>query len=287
MNWHESLPPAEAQVPCGTGSHTVRWTAGQLAIPAHPDGEAEAVLAALGGDRPLCVEVADTWAKHADDLDVLIMGPRSRSDKITSGWGDVRKAQAAVTLRSRSGPLRSGPAGPMTPQALAGLTHSRTAMLRLLALGPAFQFRLAGAVAAAWSAGASSAGDGDHGGRRPELAAALTGRLAPAVAEWLGIDPDSVTADPLERSCLPGWGTLETFGRGSASRLRASLPIGWLAWVWACGLAVVDGHLVVAVERPGWPRARVRALREPGATAVQLDVVATDDAPLPHWAISA
>jgi hypothetical protein len=68
------------------------------------------------------------------------------------------------------------------------------------------------------------------------------------------------------------------------ARVRAALPFCWLAWVWACGLAVVDGHLVVAVEQPGWPHARVRALREPGTTPVELDVVATDDAPLPHWA---
>jgi hypothetical protein len=149
----------------------------------------------------------------------------------------------------------------------------------LLALGPAFQFRLAAAVAAAWSPSS-----GHHAGRRPELAAALTGRLAPAVAEWLGIDPDWVTADPVERA--EAW-ALETFGGGAARRVRASLPFDWLAQVWACGLAVVDGHLVVAVEQPGWPHARVRALRDPGATLVELDVVAIDEAPLPHWAISA
>ena len=330
MNWYESLPPAEAQVPCGAGTHAVGWKAGQFAIPAHPDVEAEVVLAALGGDKPLCVEVAETWAKHADDLDVLMAGPRSRSDKVTSGWDDVRKIGAIVLGRPLGGfpgasPGGSGPggsgaggsgapgsagqgAGPGAtgsgapggasaravaggrgglmragmPEELARLVQSRTEMLRLLALGPAFQFRLAGTVAAAWS------GRGSHqAGRRPELAAALTGRLAPAVAEWLGIDPDSVTAAPLEGASPPGWGTLQTFGSGSGRRVRASLPVGWLASVWACGLAVVDGHLVVSVEQPGWPRVRVRALREPGGTPVQLDVVATDDAPLPHWAIPA
>ena len=167
----------------------------------------------------------------------------------------------------------------MQEEEVARLAQSRTEMLRLLALGPAFQFRLAAAVAAAWSPSS-----GHHAGRRPELAAALTGRLAPAVAEWLGIDPDWVTADPVERA--EAW-ALETFGGGAARRVRASLPFDWLAQVWACGLAVVDGHLVVAVEQPGWPHARVRALRDPGATLVELDVVAIDEAPLPHWAISA
>lgn len=273
MNWYQSLPPAEAQVPCGAGAHAVRWEAGQLAIPAHPDAEAENVLAALGAAKPRCVEVAQTWGKHADDLDVLMAGPRSRSDKVTCGWDDGGEHRAILLGRPR------GPMSAAESHELARLVPARTEMLGLLALGPAFQFRLAGSVAAAWSARG-----GHHAGRRPELAVALTGRLAPAVAEWLGIDPDLVTAVPLERAEAA---TLATFGSGAGTRVRAALPFGWLSWVWACGLAVVDGHLVVAVEQPGWPHARVRALREPGTTPVELDVVATDDAPLPHWAISA
>jgi hypothetical protein len=55
MTWFDSLPPAEATVPCGADAHTVRWTAGQLTLPAHPDAEAERVLGALGGDKPECV----------------------------------------------------------------------------------------------------------------------------------------------------------------------------------------------------------------------------------------
>jgi hypothetical protein len=64
------------------------------------------------------------------------------------------------------------------------------------------------------------------------------------------------------------------------------VPVSWLASVWACGLAVVDGHLVVAVEEPGWPRARVLALPSPGAPPVRLDVTGTDTVPIPHWRIS-
>jgi hypothetical protein len=64
--------------------------------------------------------------------------------------------------------------------------------------------------------------------------------------------------------------------------------VGWLASVWACGLALVGDHLVVAVEEPGWPRARVLALREPGAPPVSLDVTGTDDGAIPRWqAVSA
>jgi hypothetical protein len=162
------------------------------------------------------------------------------------------------------------------PENLMRRVQARIEVLHLLALGPAFQFRLAGTVAAAWADGLDAAG------RAPELTAALTGRLAPAIAQWQGMSPDLVLAAPLEPpSAL--WGDLEVTGSGPDQRVRVSLPVSWLASVWACGLAVVDGHLVVAVEEPGWPRARVLALAKPGADPVSLVVTGTDAGALPHW----
>jgi hypothetical protein len=35
--WFTCLPRCETQVPCGTGRHTVRWAAGALDLPSHPD----------------------------------------------------------------------------------------------------------------------------------------------------------------------------------------------------------------------------------------------------------
>jgi hypothetical protein len=155
----------------------------------------------------------------------------------------------------------------------------RFEVLELLALGTAFQFRLSGTVTAAWAEASRAEARARH---RPELTAALTGRFAPAAEEWLGIDPDKVTVSPYEG---PGWGTLELSGEGPDQRLRASLPVSWLSTVWACGLAVADGHLVVSVEQPGYPRAGVLALRAPGTVPLHLDLVAALEAPdgLPSW----
>jgi hypothetical protein len=348
MNWYLSLPPAEAQVACGTQTHAVRWESGQIALPAHPDAEAELVLAALGGDKPRCVEVAETWAGHASDLDVLMTCPRSRADQVRVSWDDAEEHQTSWfglapglpgsfpgVRRSRS--AQAGPAarlgqlvpGHNLPADLLRRVQARIDMLHLLSLGPAFQFRLAGTVAAAWATPRPAAGNQasagredsasqednasqedsasgeDQPNRRPELTAALTGRLAPAVAEWLGISPDSVTAIPLgapsssdpssQRREAPralptppppsSWGSLEITGSGADRRVRAALRIGWLASVWACGLPLVDGHLVVAVEEPGWPRARVIALPGPGEAPVSMEVTGTDDEVLPRWTI--
>lgn len=308
MSWFDSLPAADTTVPCGTGSHTVRWETGRLTLSAHPDAEAEMVLGALGGDKPGCVTLAETWARHADDLAVLTAGPRCGTDRVQVDWADVEelREQLPARLTQLVSGTGAGPAKTATPtstgsarvprrirygssgqvvgastQAYAGFAGAgmlpgtgvadivrrqllQIELLELLALGPQFQFRLAGTVTAAWAAPGRAA---DRASRRPELSGVLTGRFAPAARDWLGIDPDAVTVTPHEG---PGWGTIQVTGSGRGQRLRAALPLRWLADVWACGLAVVGGHLVVAVEEPGYPEASVLALPAPDAEPVRL-----------------
>ena len=155
-------------------------------------------------------------------------------------------------------------------------------MLSLLALGYGFSVRLAGQVAAAHAGPADATA-------RSALVAAITGRLALVAEQWLGIDPDEV--DEVSWHDGPGWGRVELTGTGGERRLLVSLPPSWLARVWACGLALTGRHLVVAVDRAGWPDARVLALRAPGAEPVLLDVHARQsDGPdgtagAPHWEV--
>jgi hypothetical protein len=287
--WFTCLPSCETAVPCGPGRHTIRWEAGSLVLPSHPDAEGELVLAALGGDKARCIEVAEAWARHAGDLSVLAIGPRGPADEIAVGWDDVIAAQAAGSMtRPQSQPMRlaSQPAQTMARVAarhrqlqeeMLTAQRRRNDILSVLALGYGFQARLIGQVAA---------GSGDEPGEqvRPALVAAITGRLALVAEAWLGIDPDQVEVS-LHHG--PGWGSAELTGRGEDRRLRVALPAGWLASVWACGLARVGRHLIVAVEQPGWPRARVLGLRSPGAEPEPLDVHADPDGPadVPHWEV--
>jgi hypothetical protein len=158
----------------------------------------------------------------------------------------------------RPGPVRDG---------MDRAAARRAELLSLLALGAEFQFRLSATVAAAWADGGSRAGDRSAG--RPALAAALTGRLAPAAQSWLGIDPAQVEVAPHEEE---GWGRLALSGTGGGRGLRAALPVGWLASVWAAGLAVTDGHLIVEIREAAWPEATVLGVPEPGAEPVILKV---------------
>ena len=308
--WYSCLPSCATRVPCGQGQHTVRWEAGELRLPEHPDAEGELVLAALGGEKAGCVELAEAWGRHTNDLSVLAIGPRGLgvpADEIAVSWDDVASAARSAPL---GGPRMTGtvptPArlgrlasrAPALPGQVAArhrqvqeeMERSRrrtTDMLSLLALGYGFQVRLVGQVAAAYADRLDDQAEGGGTGEggvsvRPALVAAIAGRLAPVAEKWLGIDPDQVV---VSLPSGPGWGSAELTGHGEERRLRVALPAGWLSSVWACGLALVGRHLVVAVERPGWPGARVLGLRSPGTEPEPLDVHAAQDGPAdaPHW----
>ncbi len=299
-------------MPCGQGRHIVRWEAGALRLPSHADPEAELVLAALGGEKARCVELAEAWGRHVEDLSVLAIGPRGPADEIVVSWDDVDAAAQADQRggwtgyaphpgSSRRKPRLASPSIPTAARAQARqqqemqdreqVARRRNDILSLLALGYGFQVRLIGQVAEAHA----DRPDEEMETVRPPLVAAITARLAPVAEEWLGIDPDQVVV-ALHRG--PGWGSVEMTGRGEQRRLRVSLPAGWLARVWAAGLALTGRHLVVAVQRAGWPDARVLALRAPGTEPVPLDVHASQAglsrgglevrpsaADAPHWEV--
>ena len=145
-------------------------------------------------------------------------------------------------------------------------------LLSLFALGRDFQQRLSAHVAAAWAEGSPAARVRGQGNAQPALVAALAGRLAPAAGPWAGLDPDAVRAVLHEG---PGWGSVE----GDGSGLRAALPFGWLARVWAPGFPVAGGHLVVDVLEVSWPQVRVLGLPAPGAEPAVLSIQPDGE----HW----
>jgi hypothetical protein len=291
--WWAAAPPAQAQIPCTAGVHVVRWAGGQLTADDHRDAEGELVLAALGGEKAECVAVVAAWRAHRDDLDVLALGPRSPADELAVTWemvSDLRsrlgqqqahRLRGAARLTPRPGSrqaaprIRSMPMRRLSPEAEQAQA-SRADLLSLFALGRDFQVLLSGEVAAVWSAQSPAPGARrDLAAARPALTAALAGRLAPAAASWLGIDPDVVDATLHEG---PGWGSI----RRDGTTLRASLPTVWLARVWAPGFPVVAGHLVVEVLDAAWPTARVRGLRRPDEEPVVLSIRHDGE----HWMVS-
>jgi hypothetical protein len=294
--WWAAFPPAEARIGCGTAEHRLHWENGQLITADHADAEGELVLAALGGDQAECMIMAELWGAHHDDLDVLALGPRSATDVLTLTreslsdlYSRMRRADPAGSAPMVRGPspraaarrsasaaivhqLRQGPGSEESRRAQA----RRAQQLPVVALGPDFQQRLCATVAAAWSPDGARAPDADSA--KPALVAALTGRLAPAVSSWLGIDADQVSASLQEDS---GWGAIKLNGTGPDSRLHASLPCSWLARVWAPGLAVLGDYLVVDVLDVTWPKARVLGAARPGAEPTVLSARHDGE----HWSV--
>ena len=341
--WWATFGPAETTWRCGGLQHRLRWEAGRLTAPDHPEAEGELVLGALGGDQPECIRLLRAWGEHSDDLDVLMLGPRCSADMLTVDSRDVGQLRlgsvgwAAHVPRPGSAPGGVIPGAPLTwsslwfrtlrtfavnagglPRGTAAYGPGRAAratqmamlrtaqgvflahrpgsarafwrgtgqdldrqlarraeLLELLALGPAFQFRLSAAVAAAWS-------ERDPGTARPALAAALAGRLAPAIAAWLHINPDDV-------SCSVGSERAITGHRDGRKGIRAAVPVSWLSEVWAAGLALVDGHLVTGITRAEFPNADVLALEapdgQPAALALRCESK-TGSSQGPRWRIA-
>ena len=126
--WFMCLPSCEAYVPCGHGRHIVRWEAGALRLADHADPEAELVLAALGGEKARCIEVAEAWARHTDDLSVLAIGPRHPGDEIAVGWDDVIAAAQAGQA-----PVPTVGSGRMKPGAMRLASQPGPTMARMAA----------------------------------------------------------------------------------------------------------------------------------------------------------
>jgi hypothetical protein len=261
--WWLGLAPAQATVSCAGHEHRLRWEAGALRALDHGDVESERTLAALGGERCTCVDLLEAWERHHDDLKALVLGSRGPTDPIVAGddlsgqlgvsapigvgssvgmaAGRVRSRRSVTVYSSsmgRAGARQAGwtaygPSGRASQQA-----ESENELFALLGLGGGLPERLQATVAAAWRERLSSP-DRALSRARPQLRAALHGRVFAAMRTWLGgsgleselrmIDDDdepSVTADD--------------------GVVHAELPFGWLVDVWAKDLATIWGRFCVA-----------------------------------------
>ncbi len=232
--WWAGLPAAEARLDCGGHPHRLRWAAGQLTALDHTDLAGEQILSALAGQGFPCLDVLESWARHAADLRVLVLASRGPADQLAT-W---------TPPPSRPGGL--GRPGWMVqhrgPSSYAVLSHGLPGdpdedLITLIGLGGLLTDRLAATVIAAWAGrlrGAAGAG-----AAWPALHAALYGRVTAALRSWTGRRDLPVALTMLPEGQPP---RLARAGDGIA----AELPFGWLADVWARGLATCLGRFCLA-----------------------------------------
>ena len=236
--WWAAVAPATTDVDCGGERHELRWEAGQLHLPHHPDVEAERTLGALGADVPTCLRLREAWATHSTDPALVTLGRRP-------GEADLGFATDSALLLAP--PLHTPPRRPDR----SGGRDRRDDLVALLSLPVAFVDRLAlTAMADAADRWPDPAFRERHGLR---LGASLAARAGPALRR-LGAhlarpdEPVTVHATPAPPAGRT-WIRAERTSEGL--EITASLPLSWLARVWGPGLSEPDGRFVLALRRTG------------------------------------
>lgn len=235
--WWTAMVPVETTIECEGSRHILRWEAGQLRTPDHPDPEAERTLGALGGDVPACIRLRAAWTTHQNDPALVTLGRRPGE----AGLGFASDTVSA-TVPMHTPPLRR--------RATAG--QRREEFVALLSLPVPFVDRL---VLTAMAAAAERWVDPpfrEHHGLR--LGAALAVRAAPALrrlAGGLASPDDTISVHTAPSSPHDRDATLQAQRSARGLEVAASLPLSWLAMVWGPGLSEPDGLMAVARSGPG------------------------------------
>jgi hypothetical protein len=272
--WWTGIPAAELPVDCGGATHRLRWAEGALDALDHADVTGERTLAALGGQSHRCIEIFEAWIRHADDLDVLLLGSRGPGDLLpTIGNDDVAQRgrtsrtsavggfartsarfqsvsmtqnQSSLSHRRLASPARSGRGW------VSATSDPADEVAMLLALGAGLPHRLVATVAAGWAERLEH-GDDRVPAAMPALRAALYGRALAAVRVWLddaGLDVDVSMCSPDSPSIA---------GR-DVDGVRLTLPFSWLTDVWAKGFATIAGRFCLAATPDGPDRWTLSAI---------------------------
>ncbi len=278
--WWQGLAPVSAVLWCGDDQHTLAWDRGELVARDHPDLDGDRTLAALGGTTHPCVIAIDTWARHAEDLRVLLLSSRGPTDRLRSvvpiGGASAGGPPGPVMASPRAGgtvlagtlqpgPHRSFAVLPRFTNATgyaaavagngsvpASVDEDLAGLSALLDLHGGLARRLAATVAAHWTE-RLEAGDPVALEHRAELHAALYGRVLGAARVWLDDDGLDVTVDLV----APGEARALT-RRGDG--IHVALPMRWVTEVWSSDLAIVAGRFGLAASRPTPDRIDVQSV---------------------------
>jgi hypothetical protein len=294
--WWLGLAPAQTTVHCAGRQHQIRWDAGQLSALDHEDLEGERALAALGGQRRPCIDLLDAWKRHQDDARVLVLATRGPADQLAARDDDRYPHLAFALPQVRQRPTRArgrrargfASIGPQwatissagwTASARTGristAAQAESELIALLTLGGGLHDRLVATVAAAWR---ERLRQPDGGARvRPQLQAALHGRVFDTIQRWLG--------GPALQTQLRMIGEAEEPTLVAEDGvLRAQLPFAWLVDVWAKGIATIWGRFCLAATRQDAQTWRLLAvgpdLGPPASITLQL---AEPGGPPPSW----
>ncbi len=253
MSWSSTAAPLTMTVSCQRAHHRLRWHDGRVEPLDHPELDAELALVALGGDEPPCIALHRLWSDAvADGGFVAEWVDPGRLQPTWLSW----LAMALERMRTEGFHefLRHLP--PARAQRMGEFLHR---------FPPEWIDRAGAEVNQRW--GRELGRDPWTGPESALLAQAAANRLRRAFVDAVGGRQLAVGAAALipltpvvaaEIDAPP-----EVSGRLTGARRGVTLQVDrrWLHQVWAAGAAVVDGHLVLAIDGdptgPGGARARV------------------------------
>jgi len=226
--WCAELGTISFELDAGSTRHTVTWSRGRLSLRDH-DLESEAVLRALGGEPCPCLSVLDALREAERSTGRPI--PPAALEQIVRGrqFASMAKGQQEQLLAL----LRRRTVMGQLPQRMADVVGQASEVRRerrmrgqatRRAEPASAEERLQQAVAAAC-----------------EVAIRRSRRdLRPYASLRIECWRRRADEEPLLKGVLDATGGF----------LALSLPVSWLNRVWKRGLAVVDGHFVLDVDRP-------------------------------------
>ncbi|MCP3854157.1 MAG: hypothetical protein GY698_05395 [Actinomycetia bacterium] len=236
MTGGDDIEDLELTVRCGGGLHVVRWSRGRLVLDHHPDIDAERALVAFGGEAPPCVAHYELWCEAVADGGFLgewahrheigrdrlwwlkVAIERMRSEGVQEFLRDMSRPTAA-----RMGQFVTG-----FPQSFVDQAGAEVAR-RLLAGENVAYPRADLLIEQAVALRVREAFARSIGGTLLSLGAAALVPFRPMIAN----DVEAGISGVLD---------------GRNSWVEVTVSPAWLAQVWARGLGVVEGHLLVAVD---------------------------------------
>ncbi|MDH4365642.1 MAG: hypothetical protein OEY70_16330, partial [Acidimicrobiia bacterium] len=235
--WTTTAPELHLDLACGPHRHQLVWRQGELLLNHHPDLAAERALVALGGPQPTCLARLQLWQEAVADGGFLAewVDEAHLSDARLSWLG---MALERLRLEGFHEFLRHLPPG--RAERMGQFLHR---------FPRPWLDRAACAVSAA-----VVDGEGVRCGLAPELVAqAAAHRLRRSFVDSIGgrltswgaaaLVPLAITVSP------DGAPSVEGTVTGPGRAVALTVGRGWLHRVWGAGAAVVDGHLVLALDQ--------------------------------------
>jgi len=236
LTWSATAPPLHLEVACGPDRHRLEWRQGQVLLADHPDLAAERALVALGGPQPACLARLQLWQEAVADGGFLAEWvEEAHLSAARLSW--LGMALERLRLEGFHEFLRHLP--PARAERMGQFLHR---------FPRPWLDRAACAVSAA-----VVEGDGVRCGLAPELVTqAVAHRLRRSFVDSIGgrltawgaaaLVPLAITVSPDGGPAVAGSVT------GPGRSVTITVGRGWLHQVWGAGAAVIDGHLVLALD---------------------------------------